>query len=116
MLLGEQPISKTLEMDESYRSRALTGDNHWVVSIMLVTPANAALDLVRIGNKLWEVVDTLDLHGFLKLLLVKFFRAHLRLITPEILDSKAHPANFDGVKFLNFVIILAIFVLKGSGN
>jgi hypothetical protein len=98
-------------MDESYRPRTLTCNNQWIFIVVLAGPTNAALNLVGVLHQFWEVIESPNRHGLFQFLLVELFGGHALLITPEILDSKTHPSDFDGVKFLNFVIILAIFVL-----
>lgn len=55
MLLSQQPVPKTLEVDESYGPSTLAGNNQRVVVGMLAGPANAALNLVRICNQFGEV-------------------------------------------------------------
>jgi len=69
LLLGEHPRLKALEMDETDGSSALASDNQRVGLVVLVAPADTALDLVLRG--VIDVLGTFDLHGFTKLLLVE---------------------------------------------
>ena len=55
MLLGQQPVPETLEMNESYGAGTFTGHNQWIVLTMLAGPANAALNLVRICDQFGEI-------------------------------------------------------------
>ena len=61
MLLGQQPVPETLEMNESYRTSAFTGNDQRIILTMLAGPANAALTLVRICDQFGEIGMRSDL-------------------------------------------------------
>lgn len=63
---------------------------------------------------LFDVARTLDLHGLLELLLIELILGHLLLVAPEVLNSESDSTQLDGVELLDFVIVLAVFVLKRS--
>ena len=69
LLLGEDPRLEALEMDETDGSSALASDNQGVGLIIFIAPADTALNLVLRG--VVNVLCTLDLHSFTKLLLIE---------------------------------------------
>ena len=86
--LTQNPLLETLKVDHAHGSRAMTRNNQGVFLIIVVVPANTALDLIRIALQLIKVIQCLYLQRLFQLLLVQFLRAHLVKITSEILDPK----------------------------
>mmetsp|Transcript_5149 Transcript_5149/g.8748 ORF Transcript_5149/g.8748 Transcript_5149/m.8748 type:complete len:261 (+) Transcript_5149:677-1459(+) len=113
LLLGQHPALQALEVDQAYRSFALAGQDEGVGRVVLVAPADSALDLVR---GVVQVLGALHLHGLTQLLLVQLLLRHVELVTAEVLDSEADAAELDGVELLNLVVILSALVLEGSGD
>ena len=113
LFLAKNPTLKALEMNETDGSLALTSDNQRIVLILICAPADSALNVIL---RFINVLRSLYFHGLSELLLVKFFFRHLLLVAPEVLDSESHSSEFDGIKLLNFVVILSVFVLKRSCN
>ena len=110
MLLGKDPALKALEMNESYRSLALAGNDQRILIVFIVTPTDSALGLV--GSDVRNVFDSLDLHGLLKFLLIELPLGHLLLVTSEVLHSEPHSTKFNSVKFLDLVVIFAGLILQ----
>jgi len=69
LLLGEDPRLEALEMNKTDGSSALASDNQGVGLIVFIAPADTALNLVLRG--VVNVLCTLDLHSFTKLLLIE---------------------------------------------
>ena len=97
-------------MNESYRSFTLTGNDQRIIGVLIVTPTDSALGLVR--SDVWNVLDSLDFHGLLEFLVVELFLGHLLLVTSEVLDSEPDSSKFNSVKFLDLVVIFATLVLQ----
>lgn len=114
LLLGEHPTLEALEMDESNRSSAFASQNKWVLRVLFVTPANSALHLV--GSGIIDVLGSSDLHSLSEFLLIKLALRHLETVASEVLDSESDSSQFDGVKLLDLVVVLAVLVLERSGN
>ena len=110
LLLGEHPRLQALEVDETDGASALAGDDEWVRSVILVTPADPALNLVL--ARIINILGALDLHGLPQFLLVQFFLRHLDVVASEVLDSKSNTTKLDGVEFLDLVVIFAVLVLE----
>lgn len=98
-------------MDKTNRSFASACNNERVVRVVLVAPADTALDLIAI---LSDVSSSSHFHSFNQLLLVKLIFRHLELITSEIFYSKPHSTKLNGVKFLDLVVIFTALVLQRS--
>lgn len=77
--------------------------------IVFGAPADSALDVF---DALVDVIETFDLHGLSKLLVVELILRHLDLVTSEVLHSEPDSSKLDGVELLDFVIVLAGFVFK----
>jgi hypothetical protein len=117
LLLRLQPVFQALEVDEADRAFALAGDDKRVFGRLLGGPADAALNLVDLGlARLDAVLGRADLLGLSKFLLVELIRTHLERVAAEVLHAEADPAELDGVKLLNFVVVLAILVLEGASD
>ena len=101
-------------MNQAYRSFAGTGQDERVVMLVLVTPADSALDLVR--TAVFDVLSSSDLHGLSELLLVEFLLRHLKRVAPEVLDSEPDSSDLDSVKLLNVVVVLPLFILERPGD
>jgi hypothetical protein len=115
LFLSENPTLKALEVDKSYRSLALASqDKRVIYFVLLITPTDSAL------NVLWgfivNVLQSLHPHSLFQFLLVKFILRHLLLITSEVLHSEPDSSQFNGIKFLNLVVVFAVFIFEGSGN
>jgi len=110
LLLSEHPRLEALEMDKTDGSSALASDNQGVGLVVLVAPADTALDLVLRG--VIDVLGTLDLHGFTKLLLVELLLRHMNIVTSEVLHSESNTTKLDGIEFFDFIVILAILVFQ----
>lgn len=114
LLLCQHPVLQTLEMNQAYGTFAFAGDDQWVGIVLLRTPANSALDLILIT--VLKILHSLDLLSLFQLLVVELRLAHHNLVALEILDSESHSSKFDGVKFLNLVIVFSGFIFKRPGN
>ena len=111
LLLSKHPVLQALEVDQAHSTLALAGNDQWIGLVFLRTPTNSALNivLVAVGAK---VLHTSNLLSFLQFLVVKLLLTHHDLIALEVLDSEADSSKFDGVKFLNLVIVLSGFVFQ----
>lgn len=114
LLLSENPGLQALEMDETDGASALACDNQRVGGVVLITPADSALDLI-LGSVV-DVLGTFDLHGLSELLLIKFFFRHVNVVAPEVLDSESNTTKLNCVEFFDFVVIFTVFILQRSGN
>ena len=108
LLLSKHPTLEALEVNQSYGTLTFACQDQWVGGVFLVTPADSALDVVF---ALVDIMDALDFHGFSELLLVQFFFRHLLMVASEVLNSESYSTQLNGVKLLNFVIVLAVFIL-----
>ena len=113
MLLGEHPTLEALEVDKSYRAFALAGNNERVLGSFFRTPTDSTLDVLQ---RLVNVLRGADWMCFPKFLLVELLFRHLLLVAAVVLDSESDSSQFNGVKFLNFVVIFAVFIFEGSCN
>jgi len=98
-------------MNETNGTSTFACNNQWVLCIFFWAPADSALNLVFI-TIVANVLNSLDLLSFFQFLVVKFSLAHRDFITFEVFYSEANSTQFNGVKFLNFVIILSSFIFK----
>jgi hypothetical protein len=114
LLLSENPRLEALEMDKTHRSSALACDNQWVGLIVLVAPADTALDLIL--RSVVDVLGTFHLHSFTELLLVQFLFRHVDVVASEVLHSESNTTKLDGIEFFDFVVIFAILVFQGSSD
>ena len=101
-------------MDESDRSSALAGDNEGIGLIVLITPADPALNLVLGG--IVHVLGAFHLHSLSQLLVVKLLLRHVDVVASEILDPEPNSAQLDGVKFFDFVVVLAVLIFQRSSD
>ena len=115
LFFSEHPVFQALEMDETYGTSALAGSDQWVLGVFLWTPADSALDLVFV-TIIANVLNSLDLLSLLEFLVVKFSLAHRDLVAFEVFNSEANPSEFNGVKFLNFIVILSSLIFKRTCN
>ena len=114
LLLGQNPGLEALEVDETDGTSALACDNEGVSLIVLVSPADSALNLVL--RSIINILGALHLHCFSQLLVIKLLFGHVDVVAPEILDTESDSSELDGVELLDLVVILAVFVLQRSGH
>lgn len=69
LFLGKHPGLQALEVDQAHRTLALTSEDQRVRGVLIVSPADSALDLV--GRDSLDVSRALDLHCLSQLLLVQ---------------------------------------------
>jgi hypothetical protein len=96
-------------MDETNRASAFASDNEWIGLVILITPADSALNLIL--TCIINILGSFNFHGFPQFLLIQLFFGHVNCIASEVLDSESHTTQLNGVKFFNLVVILAIFIL-----
>jgi hypothetical protein len=102
--LIQNPLFQALEVNEPNRTSTFTGNNQGVGCIIFVGPANSAL------NNFFRVINILlpfDLKSFSQLLVVQLSFRGTDFVTLEVLHSKSHSSNFNGIKLLNFIIIFS---------
>ena len=97
-------------MDETDGASTLASNDEWVGGVILVTPADPALNLVL--ARIINILGALDLHGLPQFLLIQFFLGHLDVVAPEVLDSESNTTKLDGVEFLDLIVIFAVLVLE----
>lgn len=112
MLLGQHPVLKALEVNKTDGTLALASYNQWVCWIFFRTPANSALNIVLAAFA--KIFDAGDLLSFLEFLIIELLLTHHDLIALKIFDSEPNSTEFDGVKFLNLVIVLSGFIFERS--
>ena len=113
MLLSKNPTLKALEVDQTHRTSASASNDEWIgLWVFFISPANSALNVVR---TFINVLCTFDLHSLFQLLVVKLLLGHLLLVATEVLNSESDSSEFDCVELLNFVVVFAVFIFKGSG-
>ena len=103
-------------MNKSNSTFAFASYDQWVGGVLLRTPTNSALNLVFRAFILDNILDTFDLLSFLEFLVIELSFAHHDLIALEIFYSEAHSSKFDGVKFLNLVIVFSGFIFERPGD
>ena len=59
-----------------------------------------------------EVLDSSDLLGFFEFLVIELSFTHGDLIALEIFNSEPDSPKFDGVKFLNLVVVFPSFIFE----
>ena len=113
LLLCKNPRFEALEVDQTNRTFALTGNDQWVSGVIFVSPADTALDVF-----LWvfEIFSTFYFHSFSKFLLIQLVFRHVNFVASKVFNSKSYSSQLNGVKFLNFVIVLSWFVFQRSSN
>jgi hypothetical protein len=114
LLLGENPVLQTLEVDQTDRTLAFACNDQRVVLFLLGAPTDSALNLIfnTVDTGLLDLLETNNFLGLLQFLLVKLLLTHHVFVTPEIFDSESDPTKFDSVKFLNLIIVLSGFIFK----
>lgn len=118
LLLSENPIFQALEMDKTDSTFAFASYDQWICRVLLRTPANSALNLVfdSINSFLFNILETSNFLSFFEFLVIELSFTHLNLIALEIFYSEAHSSKFDGVKFLNLVVVFPGFVFERPGD
>ena len=114
LLLGEHPVLQTLEVDKTDRTLALASNNQWIGFVFLRTPTNSALNVIL--GAFFQILDAGDFLSFLEFLVVELSFTHHDFIALEIFDSESNSSKFDGVKFLNLVIVLSGFIFQRTGH
>lgn len=114
LFLGENPILQAFEVDQTNWTFAFTSDNQRINIIVVITPTNSALNLILSG--VWNILGTFDLMSLPDFLLVKLLIWKLNVVTSEIFDSKSNSTQFDGVKFLDFIIVFSHFIFEWPCN
>ena len=115
LFLSKHPVFETLEMNETNGTSALAGDDKRIVLILFRAPTNSALDLI-FCSLITKILHSFDLLSLFKFLIIELSFTHHDLVTFEVLDSEPYSTQFDGVKFLNFVVIFSSFILKRASN
>ena len=111
MLLSKHPTLEALEVNQANRTFTFAGKNQRIgIFVFFVTPADSTLNVFFVFIN--DILRTAHVHGLPELLLVKFFFGHLLLVASEVLDSESHSTQLNGVKLLDFVIVLAVFVFQ----
>ena len=113
LLLTQNPTLKALEMNETDWSFTFASNNQRIIFVLICAPADSALNMIL---RFIDVLRSLHFHGLSKLLLVEFLFGHLLLVTSEVFYPKSYSTEFDGIKLLNFIVILSVFVLERSCN
>ena len=114
LLLSENPTLQAIEVDKTHSTLAFACNDKGVGLVILVSPADSALDGVHFT--LDDVFGSFDLHGLSEFLVVQLFLRHLHVVAPEILDSESDSPELDGIKLLDLVVILASLVLERPRN
>jgi hypothetical protein len=113
LLLGQYPVLQALEVDKTDSTLALASNNQWIGFVFLRTPTNSALNIIL--SDFSQILDADDFLSFLELLIVEFSFTHHNFVALEIFDSESNSSKFDGVKFLNLVIVLSSFIFQRAG-
>ena len=106
LFLSQNPISKTLEMDETYGTLTFASDNERILLVIIVTPTYSTLNLVT-RSILLNIRDTLDFKSLSQLLLIKFGFRHMEFFAAEVLYSESNTTKLDSIKLLNFIVVFA---------
>jgi len=101
-------------MDETDWTFAFACNNQRIAIIIIITPADSALDLV--WTQVWHILGACDLKSFTELLLIQLFSGKLKIVAFEIFNSKSYSTKFDSVKLLDFVIVFSLFIFERSSN
>lgn len=115
LFLSQHPILQALEMDQAYGTSAFACNDQRIVLVLFWAPADSALNLV-FSASFTKVLDSLDLLSFFKFLVVELSFTHHDLVTLEVLDSESNSTQFNGVKFLNFVVVFSSFIFERTSN
>ena len=59
-----------------------------------------------------DILSSLDFHGLAEFLLVELLFRHVNVVASEVLDSESNTTKLDGIKFFDFVVVFATFVLQ----
>lgn len=116
LFLCQHPILKALEVNQTNGTLAFACDDKWVSFILLRTPADSALNLILTSSIKLKIFETLDLLSLFEFLVIKLTFTHGDLITLEIFYSEANSSKFDGVKFLNLIVVFSGFIFKRSSD
>ena len=114
LLLSENPTLEAIEVDQTHSTLAFACNDKWIGRVILVSPADSALDVVHFTID--DVFGSFDLHGLSQFLVVQLFLRHLHVVAPEIFDSESDSSELDGVELLDLVVILPRLVLERPRN
>ena len=114
LLLSEDPTLQAVEVDQAHSTLAFACNDKGVGLVVLVAPADSALDGVHFAID--DVFGSFDLHGLSQFLVVQLLLRHLHVVAPEIFDSESDSSELDGVELLDLVVVLAGLVLERPRN
>ena len=114
LLLSEDPTLQAVEVDQAHGTLAFACNDKGVGLVVLVAPADSALDGVHFAID--DVFGSFDLHGLSQFLVVQLLLRHLHVVAPEIFDSESDSSELDGVELLDLVVVLAGLVLERPRN
>ena len=101
-------------MDKTHWTFAFTGQNQRIGAVIFITPTDSALNLILTG--ILNIFGTFDFHSLFQFLLIKFSIWKMQFVASVIFNSKSNSSQLDGIEFLNFIVVLSLFVFERSGN